>query len=443
MRKATGGMLGTLLLFASTGALAQDGYFNTAVIPIAVDSTVFKQEFTFDAGFDDTTIQVKFFPGQGTAQAAIGPVVCNDVHVAEFDGTVFSSLRDLCPDLAPDSVFGFLSLQAKPSTDGAYKHLPLFAARARASNAAGAGINVDAVAAATFSSAWTRVTGLRRSEAWEQYPAYQSNCFVANLNHLEPGGDPATKRVSFRLSYATSGAISFFPNPDFYGSVDVAPGQMVRLLDVFAAANAPVGDYSDYMIDFRPTTPSSNRAGLMTFCTVQDNTSYQADLRLGKIVFGVYGRSAEELMYARDQYWNEDVLHRPFEIPAGAAANTHLVYFRTPDRVKCELVSATYGTSFQNPPERLTPAAGLELRMLDSLGLVVAGGSGTTTTGEIFLGERGAITSARMDSRYVVEVESNGQNTAAVRPYSLYCTSGSGNSGGLDLIRYQEAVDRF
>lgn len=442
MRNATRGTLGTLLLFASTWASAQDGYFNTAVIPIAVDSTVFKQEFTFDAGFDDTTIQVKFFPGQGTPQAAIGPVVCNDVHVAAFDGTVFGSLRDLCPDLAPESVFGFLSLQAKPSSDGAYKHLPMFAARTRASNAAGAGINVEAVAAATFSSGWTRVTGLRRSQAWAEYPAYQSNCFVANLNQLEPGGDPATKRVTFRLSYATSGQITFFPQPDFYGSVDVAPGQMVRLLDVFAAANAPAFDYSDYMIDFKPTTPSSNRAGLMTFCTVQDNTSYQADLRLGKIMLGVYGRSAEELMNARDQYWNEDVLHRPFEIPAGAAGNTHLVYFRAPDRVKCELLSATYGST-PDPPERLTPAAGLELRMLDSQGLVIAGGSGTTTTGEIFLGERGAITSARMDGRYLVEVESNGQNTAAVRPYSLYCTSGSGNSGGLDLIRYQEAVDRF
>lgn len=443
MRKATRVTWGTLLLLASTWAAAQDGYFNTAVIPIAVDSTSFKQEFTFDAAWDTTTVHVKFFPAQGTPQAAVGPVVCKDVQVPAFDGTVFATLRELCPDLAPSSVFGFLSLQAEPSSDGAYKHLPMFAARARISNPAGAGFNVDAVAAATFSSAATRVTGLLRTEAWEQYPAFQSNCFVANLNQLEPGGDPAAKRVTFRLTAATSGKILFNPEPIFNGYVDVAPGQMVRLLDVFSAAGAPAGSYYDYMIDFRPTTPSSNRAGLMTFCTVQDNTSYQADLRLGKIMFGVYGRSAEELMNARDQYWNEDVLHRPFEIPAGTAANTHLVYFRATDRVKCELVSATYGSSFLDPPERLTPAAGLELRMLDSLGLVIAGGSGTTTTGEIFLGERGAYNSARMDGRYLVEVESNGQNTAAVRPYSLYCTSGSGNSGGLDLIRYQEAVDRF
>ena len=442
MRNATRVTWCALLLLASTWASAQDGYFNTAVIPVAVDSTSFKQEFTFDAAFDGTNIHVKFFPAQGTPQAAVGPVVCNDVLVYSFDGTVVASLRELCPGLEPSSVFGFLSLQAEPSSDGAYKHLPMFAARARISNPAGAGFNVDAVAAATFSSGWTRVTGLRRLAATEERPAFQSNCFVANLNQLAPGGDPATKRVTFRLSYATSGEISFNPWPVYTGYVDVAPGQMVRLLDVFAATDAPEGDISGYMIDFQPTTPSANRAGIMTFCTVQDNTSFQADVRLGKIMFGIYGRSAEELMNARDQYWNEDVLHRPFEIPAGTAANTHLVYFRAPDRVKCELVSATY-KSFLDPPERLTPAAGLELRMLDSQGLVIAGGSGTTTTGEIFLGERGAFNSARMDGRYLVEVESNGQNTAATRAYSLYCTSGSGNSGGLDLIRYQEAVDRF
>jgi hypothetical protein len=29
------------------------------------------------------------------------------------------------------------------------------------------------------------------------------------------------------------------------------------------------------------------------------------------------------------------------------------------------------------------------------------------------------------------------------RPYALYCSSGSGNTFGYDIIKYQEAVDRF
>jgi hypothetical protein len=436
----------TLLLFAASAAHAQDGYFSTAVIPIAVDSTSFRQEFTFDTVTEHgVTVHATFYPGDGTAQAATGPVACTDVTVQSFDGTTLPSLRDWCPGLVAGSVFGFVSLQAAPSTDDSYVNVPLFAVRSRVSNPAGAGFNVDAVAAATFGAGQTRVTGLRRQAAGADHPAYQSNCFIANLNQLAPGGIATAKRVTYRMAQALSGVLPLVAPPVFTGYVDVVPGQMVRMLDVFAYAGAPAGGYSDYMIDFTPTTSYSNRAGLMTFCTVQDNTSYQADLRLGKIFAGGQGLGAEEPTMARNQYWKEDVLHRGYAIPPGAAANTHLVYFRAPDRVKCELLSDDWsarGTSLALP-QRLTPAAGLEIRMIDAAGLVLGGGSGMTSTGQVFLGERGTWTSARYDGRYLVEVESNGQNTAVTRAYTLYCTSGSGNTGGLDLVRYQEPVDRF
>ncbi len=81
--------------------------------------------------------------------------------------------------------------------------------------------------------------------------------------------------------------------------------------------------------------------------------------------------------------------------------------------------------------------------MIDANGLVIGGGSGMTDTGQLFIGERSSYLAANYDGRYTVEVESNDQNIAATRACSLYCTSGSGNSGGMDLIRYQEAVDRF
>jgi hypothetical protein len=74
---------------------------------------------------------------------------------------------------------------------------------------------------------------------------------------------------------------------------------------------------------------------------------------------------------------------------------------------------------------------------------VLGGGSNATSTGQLFLGERGTFASAGMDGRYRVEVESNGQNTGAVRSYSLYCTSGSGHTGGYDIVKFQEPVDRF
>jgi hypothetical protein len=47
------------------------------------------------------------------------------------------------------------------------------------------------------------------------------------------------------------------------------------------------------------------------------------------------------------------------------------------------------------------------------------------------------------NGRYLIEVESNETNEGVVRPYALYCASGSGNTFGYDLIKYKEAVDRF
>jgi hypothetical protein len=309
MRRCIRGSLSVLLLLAAGVASAQDGYFSTAVLPLAVDSASFTQAFTFDTwnAAPATTVHVTFFPGQGTPQAAIGPVACNDVVLLALDGTTVPSLRDLCPGLAAQNVFGFLSLQAAGSADDTYDDLPLFAVRSRISNPQGAGFNVDAVAAATFGSGQSRVTGLRRLAASDGAPAYQSNCFVGNLNQLKAGGNPAAKRVNYRLTYAASGIQPITPFPVFTGYVDVAPGQLVRLLDVFSAAGAPQGgDFAEYMIDF---TPAGNavRPGIFTFCTVQDNTSFQADLRLGKIGYGAQGHAAEEPTMARDQFWKSDL----------------------------------------------------------------------------------------------------------------------------------------
>lgn len=432
--------LGFAMCLACSMAKAGPGYHNTAVIPIVVDSTSFTQSFTFDTyNGAGVTVEAQFHPGVGTAQAALGPLACNDVTVGTLDGTVIPSLRNLCPTLAAGSAFGFLALRAKPSHDDSFVDLPMFAVSSRVSNPEGAGFVVDVHAAAAYGSAWTRVTGLRRTAATANAPAFQTNCFIGGMNQYGSGGSIAARRVDYKLVKATSGIVPFVPWPIYTGTVNVEPGRLIRLLDVFEAAGAPAGDHEDWMIEFMPK--GGGRPGILAFCTVQDNSSFQADVRLAKPFFGAQGLYADESLAARNQYWNEDVLGRAFEIPPGAAANTHVVYFRRPDTVKCELTSATYpNTSL--PPERLAAAHGLEIRMLDAGGAVIAGGSGMTSTGQVYLGDKDA-TLATLDGRYRIEVESNGQNTGATRGYSLYCTSGSGNSGGFDLIRYQEPVDRF
>lgn len=442
MRMSLRTFVAGLLCLASAAASAQEGYHTSAVVPIAVDSTSFTQGFMFDS-LNGAIVKVKFYPGVGTAQAAVGPITCNDVEIWEWDATRVSSLRDLCPALVPGSVFGFLVLRAAPSKDDTFADLPLFAVNSRVSNPAGAGFVVDGVATASFGTGQTHVSGIRRYPATENSPAYQTNCFLANLDEAHVvGGTP--KRVDLRISEPTDAMLSIRAPYVYTGTVYVAPGQLLRLLDVFAATDAPANTQAwNWSIEFTPRGSAGGRPGIATFCTVQDNTSYQADLRMGKIFLGLYGYAAEEMQLSRNQYWNEDVLGRPFAIPPGAYANTHLVYFRRPDTVKCELTSATYpDPNSMDPPARLTPADGLEIRMLDASGAVVGGGSGMTSTGQLYLGDKSNAL-ASLDGRYLIEVESNGQNAAATRSYSLYCTSGSGNTGGLDLTRYQEPVDRF
>ena len=224
-----------------------------------------------------------------------------------------------------------------------------------------------------------------------------------------------------------------------YGAyVDLLPGQLVRLLDVFAAAGAPAGDYDNVNAVFIADggLAATNRPGLMTFCTVQDNTSFGADFRIGKTSYGTFGIGSNDSTTAREIVAEKDLLGRNFEIDAGVSANTHLVYFRHPDTVKCELLQQG------SPWPRLTPTAGLEIRVLNRKGAVIGGGSDAVSTGPMYLGDK-SDTPGAYNSDYTIEVESNEQNMGVVRPYALYCASGSGNTAGYELLRYKEPIDRF
>ena len=63
-----------------------------------------------------------------------------------------------------------------------------YAGFSRVSNPQGNGFTVEAFAASEFTSADGVINGLRRSAATPSAPAFQTNCFLANLNQLEPDG---------------------------------------------------------------------------------------------------------------------------------------------------------------------------------------------------------------------------------------------------------------
>jgi hypothetical protein len=171
--------------------------------------------------------------------------------------------------------------------------LNVFSVFSRVSNIAGAGFTVEGFPATTFTSAYTTVTGLRRLAATPSAPAYQTNCFFANMETY--GGSPP---VSTSIHYDLYNGTNFLQGQ---GDLVLPAGGFVRYLDIFSQAGAPPGDGDDYWIRVHPTT--FDGAGLITFCTVQDNTSFGADFRIAKMTIGVTPLSAGQPSVGRRTCW--------------------------------------------------------------------------------------------------------------------------------------------
>jgi hypothetical protein len=432
-------LLSAWILGLSPTALAQstDGYHSIQVFPLVVDTASFTQRLVFDNATEtDVVVHARFFPADGTAQAAIGPLDCNPTTVpatplAGRVGTAtVASLRTLCPGLPAGSAFGMLyTWESDPSSRP-------FAGFSRVSNPSGNGFTAEAFPAHTFGGAASVVTGLRRLAATDDSPAFQTNCFVGNLNVITPdppittGGTHVTK--STRVGYALYRADS--DTPIGQGSIDLPQRKIVRLLDVFAAAGVPPGDYDDVSIRF--TRSGFSKPAIVAYCTVQDNTSYGADFRIAKQVLGdnhVWRGSPTSVAGTSGQgtSWDSALWGHHFEIAAGPAnANTHVVLFRHPDYIRCELRDPTTNAV-------LDPSYGLEMRLVG-----YAGGNDMTGFGEIFIADKGD-TQSGSNEIYSIEVESRNDVVTTTLPYALHCQSGSGHPLWFPIVRYQEQVNRF
>jgi hypothetical protein len=414
---------------APAHAQSTDGYHSIQVFPVVVDSASFTQRFTL-RNPDPTqalAIAPTFYPGDGASQAT--KIDCPAINVPAATSVSIASLRALCPTLGAGSQFGYLYL-----SENGPLNLP-FAGFSRAANAAGIGFSVEAFPAHTFTSADAVVTGLRRSSATASSPAFQSNCFIGNLNEVTPAGVDIPTTVDYTLTDSSGAEIGA-------ASVILSPGKLTRLIDVFAAAGAPAGNYVDASIRFEEL--GSGEPGLMTFCTVQDNSSFGADFRIAKQEQGF--STPYSSIGAQDDHVSRnsqvesdvtvagDVAPRAFSVPAGAFSNTHVVYFRHPDYVQCEVIDPATN-------ERVLPAYGLEMRLSDQDGATVAGGNNATGFAEVYLGDKQDRNDGA-NTRYTLQVESSGLNALVARPYRLHCQSGSGHTLG-DIIRYQSAGVSF
>jgi len=219
-------------------------------------------------------------------------------------------------------------------------------------------------------------------------------------------------------------------------AVPVAPGKLVRLLDVFASVGLASGDYDDVTATFEIV--GDETPGLLSFCTVQDNSSFGADFRIGKQELG-FGflpgwqdyAVIRDVRVSGDLRFSGEALPRKFSIPAGATGNVHLLYLRHPDVIGCTLYRAVENTVAQ-------PDYGLEMRLIAHLNDsadwgVLAGGDNITGFADLYLGDK-TDRGNGANAHYLLEVESNGQNEGVDRPYKIQCRSGSGHTLG-EMVR--------
>jgi hypothetical protein len=416
--------LGCALSLGPAIAAAQttDGFHSIQVFPVVVDSASFTQRFTFrnpnTLGVDVSPV---YLPGTGTSQPS--PLTCPSFNLPAGADRTFASLRAICPGLAAGSQFGMLYTYKLNA-----QNLP-YSGFSRVANPQGNGFSVEAFAANEFTAADGSIAGLRRIASGPGNPAFQTNCFFGNMRDLPPAAT-ATSEVVVSLYDANGAKLG----SDL--AVPLVPGQLTRLIDVFGAVGAPLGDHDNARMQYFES--GDGEPGLLAFCTVQDNTSFGADFRIAKqehpFDFELVG--AQDDHAVRLGIEEQDGFGRVFELGAGAAAaNTHLVYFKHPDWIECRLLDPLLDTAPTNN-------YGVEMRLVEAdTGAVVAGGAGTQGFAQIYTGDK-VDRNNGANTRYFLQVESNGLNTGSARPYRVQCGSGSGHTR-VDLVAYKEALNRF
>ena len=233
---------------------------------MVVDSGSFAQRFSFRNPNSATiNISPKYFPAVFTTQAVA--FNCPLFTIAPNGDRTFNSLREMCPALAAGSQFGYLYTYEVDAANMPYS------AYSRVSNPQGNGFSVEAFPAHTFTAAEATITGVRRLAAAGGAPAFQTNCFIGVLNDFTGPSNPAND--FFVSVYNGEGA-----QVGATTSFQIEAGKLIRLLDVFAAVGAPAGNYDNARVRIRES--GTGEPGVMSFCTVQDNSGFGADFRIGK-----------------------------------------------------------------------------------------------------------------------------------------------------------------
>jgi hypothetical protein len=230
------------------------GYNNFTFVPLIAETPSYSSRiFVHNASPNDAEV---FFSYTGaTSSATPGKTVCTSLTIPAGN-VVMTSLGELCSSLNPGSNFGALATFGFP-----------IAIYTRAQTPSGKGFSVEGMIDITCCGGVREVVGLVRQAA---PPGYQTNCFLLNQD-TRAGRVVLTLATGDRQPIATQ-------------VIELQPGEFIRMLDVFATLGAAPGDYVNVRAIFESIVPveGGSEVNFSASCTVQNNTSFDADFRIAK-----------------------------------------------------------------------------------------------------------------------------------------------------------------
>ncbi|MGH8081526.1 MAG: hypothetical protein ACREP7_13210 [Lysobacter sp.] len=380
----------------SGNALAQstDGYGTTIRVPLAVSSASYSSTLFVRNGSEaEASVKVTYYGAPGTPFAGERP--CSTLTIAP-GAVAEASVAALCGvPIGAASNYGQLSLIEQSAAN-----LPI-SVYTRIQAVSGSGFSVEGfkIGSLTGGSAPSTVSGLRRQAA---APGYQTNCFVGSV------GEAVT--VSWSLRTASGAPLG---NPQ---TTNLSANETIRFLDVFAAAGAAAGDYSNVQAVFSETTPNVN-PGFVAYCTTQENLNFDGDFRIAK------ASDPDDLRSKKVGVSTSSSLGTLLGLASGQ--DQFGLYLQHPDWVQCRI----NGT---NAPQ-------LEMRLEDPQGNVIAGGNNVSSFQKVYLGERSTRNNGA-NGLWKLKVESRNLLSLSL-PYGVTCETGNGSNP--PLLMNHSVIEEF
>jgi hypothetical protein len=372
-----------------------------SAIPNAYATTVFVR----NPASSPITLNVRYYQSDNATPPGNGSALpCPQLSVPANAALSFD-LAVQC-NFSPSDNFGMIILEDVTST---YKTNGFFA-YSRTENPTGNGFSVEGFPVGNFSSAQADALGLKKTSA---APHYKSNCFVGALNE--------TVGYTIRLF---QGETSVPIGSAVSGSL--LPYHTTRILDVFAAAGAPLSNYTNV----RATFSNSSNSAMIGFCTLETTDNGSADFRIAKSDDARDVRQARLACYGQDDCGSASV-NNAATVSDTSKKNIHYMIIDQPDFVKCDLVGdattmAALEITLRAPGNALT-APVFTLPPPYNVSPYTSGGGGQTGF-YVYTGERGTISSGTT-TRWYIDVQRRA-GSIAVGPfnYGITCLSGNGVS---------------